>query len=343
MDIVASRVDPVRTDSEQLPAWQAAMRTAIRDGAELCRKLDLPVPSGSALAERTSRSFPVFAPLGFVARMRPGDPDDPLLRQVLPLADELNVATGFSKDPVDDASSTLQPGLLQKYHGRVLLVSTGACAIHCRYCFRREYPYSDGPKSVDQWRSVVDRIAADSSVEEVILSGGDPLTLADSALAELIDQLDKIAHLRRLRIHTRLPIVIPERVNEELLELLGRTRLTSIVVIHSNHAAEIDRSVEAALARLLGHGIPILNQTVLLAGINDDVAVLRELCARLVDLRVMPYYLHQLDRVQGAAHFEVPVDRGLDLIAQLRDLLPGYAVPRYVQETAGQASKRPLV
>jgi EF-P beta-lysylation protein EpmB len=231
---------------------------------------------------------------------------------------------------------------LQKYHGRVLLVSTGACAIHCRYCFRREYPYSDGPKSVDQWKSVVDRIAADSSIEEVILSGGDPLTLADSAVAELIEQLDRIAHLRRLRIHTRLPIVIPERVNEELLASLGRTRLTPIVVIHSNHAAEIDRNVEAALARLLGHGIPILNQTVLLAGINDDVAVLRELCARLVDLRVMPYYLHQLDRVQGAAHFEVPVERGLELIAQLRALLPGYAVPRYVQETAGQASKRVL-
>jgi EF-P beta-lysylation protein EpmB len=284
----------------------------------------------------------VFAPRGYVARMRQGDPHDPLLRQVLPLEDELAEAPGFGPDPVGDRAATRSPGLLHKYHSRILMVTTGACAVHCRYCFRRHFPYEEGPKSPDAWESALETIAGDDSLREVILSGGDPLMLVDGHLRELAHRLAHIGHLRRLRIHTRLPLMIPERVNAELLEWLTGTRLTPIVVIHANHAQELSGSVVEALARLSDAGIPLLNQTVLLRDINDDVETLTELCERLVDLRVMPYYLHQLDRVQGARHFEVPIARGQELIAAMRSELPGYAVPRYVQEFAGETHKRVL-
>jgi EF-P beta-lysylation protein EpmB len=326
-------------------SWQEAVRDAVRDPGQLCRILGLP----DELAERATqvgaanRNFSLFAPRGFVARMRPGDPNDPLLRQVLPLVEELDDVPGFVADPVDDAEATRQPGLLHKYEGRVLLVTTGVCAIHCRYCFRRHFPYADGPRSLADWQPALDEIAADKSVHEVILSGGDPLMVVDSMLARLVEELAAIPHLRRLRVHTRLPIVIPERVTDELVDLLRGTALTSIVVVHANHANEVDEHVAAALAKLSDAGIPLLNQAVLLRGINDDADALAELCERLVDLRVMPYYLHQLDRVAGAAHFEVSVERGRQLIDALRARLPGYAVPRYVCETAGDTSKQLLL
>lgn len=274
--------------------------------------------------------------------MRPGDPADPLLRQVLPWDAETLDQPDFTADPVGDAEARLAPGLLQKYNGRALLVTTGACAVHCRYCFRRHYPYSAGPRSPDDWQPAIDQIAADPAIDEVLLSGGDPLTLVDSHLAELTRRLAAIPHLRRLRIHTRLPIVIPQRVTGELLAWLRGTRLTPVVVVHANHAQEIDDSVAAPLARLVDAGIPVLNQSVLLRGVNDTAAALIDLSRRLVDLRVMPYYLHQLDRVAGAAHFEVPISRGLELLATIRAALPGYAVPRYVQEVAGETHKRVL-
>jgi EF-P beta-lysylation protein EpmB len=219
------------------------------------------------------------------------------------------------------------------------MVTTGACAVHCRYCFRRHYPYSEGPRSLAEWEPAIERLAADSSIDEVLLSGGDPLTLVDSWLARLAERLASIGHLRRLRIHTRLPIVIPERVCDELIAWLRGTRLTPIMVVHANHPAEISEEVAAALGRLVDAGVPVLNQAVLLSGVNDDADALAELCRRLVDLRVMPYYLHQLDRVAGAAHFEVPEATGRRLVAELRRRLPGYAVPRYVRETPGEASK----
>jgi EF-P beta-lysylation protein EpmB len=219
------------------------------------------------------------------------------------------------------------------------MVTTGACAVHCRYCFRRHYPYGEGPHGVDDWRPAIERIAADDSIHEVLLSGGDPLTLVDGQLADLADRLAAIPHLRRLRLHTRLPIVIPQRVCPDLLDWLTGTRLTPIVVVHANHPAELDDATGAALARLVDAGVPLLNQAVLLRGVNDDIDALAELSERLIDLRVMPYYLHQLDRVAGAAHFEVPEAEGLALIEALRARLPGYAVPRYVRETLGAANK----
>jgi EF-P beta-lysylation protein EpmB len=274
--------------------------------------------------------------------MRPGDVNDPLLRQVLPLADELDDVPGFTADPVGDADALAQPGLLHKYDGRVLMVTTGACAVHCRYCFRRHFPYAQSPRTLADWQPAIDRIAFDASIREVILSGGDPLMLVDRVLAELVEELAEIPHLRRLRVHTRLPIVIPERVTDGLIDLLRRARLTPIVVVHANHVNELDESVAASLSRLVDAGIPLLNQAVLLRGVNDSVGAQAALCERLVDLRVIPYYLHQLDRVAGAAHFEVPVGEGQRLLRQLRERLPGYAVPRYVTEIAGSGSKTVL-
>jgi EF-P beta-lysylation protein EpmB len=293
-------------------------------------------------AVRAARRFGVFAPRDYIARMQPGSPRDPLLRQVLPLADELDETPGFTTDPVADEAAKRQPGLLQKYHGRALMIVTGACAVHCRYCFRRHYPYHESTPSPQSWVPAVASLARDRSVEEIILSGGDPLTVVDSQLAELASMLAEIPHLRRLRVHTRLPIMIPERVADELIAWLRGTRLTPVVVVQANHPRELDATVADALIRLAEAGIQLLNQAVLLRGVNDEVDTLIELSQRLLDCRVLPYYLHQLDRVAGAAHFETSIETGVRLVRQMRTRLPGYAVPRYVQEVAGAPAKEIL-
>ena len=338
MTILTSSPIPVRAGAASPTTWRHALRTAVRDPVELCRHLQLPAACEPA-AIRASRDFPVLAPLGYIARMRPGDPLDPLLRQVLPLDAELAVAQGFTSDPVGDLAAQRAVGLLHKYHGRALMITTGVCAVHCRFCFRRQYPYEDSPSIGARWPAAVAQIAGDPSLEEVILSGGDPLTLGDSPLAELAAMLAAVPHVRRLRIHTRLPIVIPQRVTDELVAWLRGTRLTPIMVVHANHARELAPDVEAALGRLADAGIPVLNQAVLLRGVNDDADTLVELSQRLLDCRVLPYYLHQLDRVAGAAHFETPVEVGQRLIAEMTARLPGYAVPRYVREVPGALAK----
>jgi EF-P beta-lysylation protein EpmB len=310
----------------------------VRDPVDLCRRLQLPAHCESA-AIRASRDFPVFAPLSYIARMQPGDPHDPLLRQVLPLDDELAVVQGFTADPVGDLAAQRDVGLLHKYHGRALMITTGVCAVHCRFCFRRQYPYEDSPSIGARWPAAVAQIAGDPSLQEVILSGGDPLTLGDTPLAELAAMLAAIPHVRRLRVHTRLPIMIPQRVTDELVGWLRGTRLTPVMVVHANHARELDTDVESALGRLADAGIPVLNQAVLLRGVNDHADTLVELSQRLLDCRVLPYYLHQLDRVAGAAHFETPVEVGQRLIAEMTARLPGYAVPRYVREVPGAPAK----
>lgn len=335
MAIVALSKESVRATHEP---WQRAMQTAIRDGAELCRHLELP-NEFIAPAVAAAKQFPVFAPLGYVAKMRRGDPYDPLLRQVLPVDTEQIPTVGFSHDPVGELESNPVPGLLRKYTGRVLLITTGACAVHCRYCFRRHFPYQDGHSPQQRRLVAIEAIRSDKSIEEVILSGGDPLTLPDHQLAEWVAELAEIPHLQRLRVHTRLPIVIPERVTPELIRWLRGTRLAPYMVIHANHPQELAADVAVALSEFVDHGIPVLNQSVLLRGINDDANTLATLSRRLTELRILPYYLHQLDRVAGAAHFEVPESRGLELMEQLRSLLPGYAVPRYVRETPGDVGK----
>jgi EF-P beta-lysylation protein EpmB len=343
MTILSSKPPIVRPRfaAPRYASWQDAMKDAVRDASELCRLLDLP-DTFAAAARESSREFRLFVPRGFLARMRPGDPVDPLLLQVLPVADEMVDAPGFAVDPVRDDLAERQPGLLQKYRGRVLLITTGTCAVHCRYCFRRHFPYDEAPRSLADWQPAIEEIAADKSVHEVILSGGDPLTLVDTTLRDLIEELAEISHLRRLRIHTRLPIVIPERVTDELVDMLRDSGLTPVVVVHANHANELDAHVAEALEKLSSSGIMLLNQAVLLAGVNDSEEAQAALCERLIDLRVLPYYLHQLDRVAGAAHFEVPEVKGRKIIRQLRERLPGYAVPRYVVEVPGAAGKTVL-
>lgn len=324
------------------PTWRQLLKSAIRDAATLCRRLNLPA-NLVAPAERAAAAFPLFVPEPYLARIRPGDPADPLLRQVLPLDAELADVPGYTPDPVADSAARVSDGLLQKYAGRALLITTGACAVHCRYCFRRHYPYDESPRGLDAWAPALDAIAADASLDEVILSGGDPLTLSDGFLAELVRRIAAIGHVRRIRVHTRLPIVVPQRITAELIAALRATRLAPIVVVHANHPREIDALVSAAFARLVDAGIPLLNQAVLLRGVNDDADTLVALSQTLVNCRVMPYYLHQLDPVQGAAHFAVPADVGLRLIEELRARLPGYAVPRYVREMPGESSKIPIV
>jgi EF-P beta-lysylation protein EpmB len=329
---------PRRNRGVENRTWRDELRLAVRDPAQLLAELELPAELLEP-ARRAAQLFPLFAPWPFISRMAKGDLADPLLRQVLPLGDESIDQPGYGSDPVGESTAVLAPGVLQKYASRALLIATGACAIHCRYCFRRHYPYSESPRSPDDWQPALDRISADPTIDEVILSGGDPLTLVDENLAELARRIARIPHIKRLRIHTRLPIVIPQRVTPDLLAWLKGTRLTPIMVVHANHPREIDDATAASLSRLVDAGIPVLNQSVLLRGVNDNAQALIDLSRRLVDLRVMPYYLHQLDRVAGAAHFEVPIPRGLKLIEALRRALPGYAVPRYVQEIPGQTHK----
>lgn len=320
------------------PRWKRLLAAAIRDPDELCDLLQLPDRFREP-ARRSARLFPLLVPRGFVDRMRVGDPDDPLLRQVLPLAEEEATVPGFVQDAVGDLNAVLAPGLLQKYSGRALMIVTGACAVHCRYCFRRHFPYEDAPNALETWEPAFASIEADPSIHEVLLSGGDPLVRTDEWLARLSRRLEEIEHLRRLRVHTRLPIVLPERVTNELLEWLTGSRLRPVVVVHANHANELDASCAAALRRLIDRGIPVLNQAVLLRGVNDDADVLATLSERLIDIGVMPYYIHQLDRVAGAHHFETSAENGLDYMTELHRRLPGYALPRYVREIPGAAGK----
>jgi EF-P beta-lysylation protein EpmB len=321
--------------------WQALWREAVRDPRELLRLLGLDA-LGGGLSEAAARQFPLRVPRGFVARMRPGDPHDPLLRQVLPVLDEERVVPGFGLDAVGAAAARRGGGVIHKYQGRALLVATGSCAINCRYCFRRHYPYAEDTAAAAGWRDAVALIAGDPSIHEVILSGGDPLSLADHKLAELTDALRGIPHLRRLRLPTRLPIVLPERVDAGLLAWLGGLPWPVAVVVHANHANEFDAAVDAAMAALRGAGATLLNQAVLVRGVNDSVEALAALCERGFEAGVLPYYLHQLDRVAGAAHFEVSDEDALALHAALAARLPGYLLPRLVREVAGQPGKTPL-
>lgn len=319
--------------------WQRELAEAIRDPAELRALLGLPpVPVPAA-----AKTFPLLVPRGFAALMRRGDLDDPLLRQVLPHGDEdLPQPPGFADDPLAEDGCAPAPGLLRKYRSRALLVTTGACAVHCRYCFRRHFAYDGLPRGPRWWTAAIANLRADPSVSELILSGGDPLTLPDVQLAEVITAAAGIPHLTRLRVHTRLPVVLPSRVDDGLLSWLTGTRLTPVLVIHANHPTELSPAVGAACARLRAAGVTVLNQAVLLAGINDDVEVLAALSERLFAIGVLPYYLHVLDRVAGAAHFLVDDDRARELHRTLAARLSGYLVPRLVREEPGASGKSSL-
>lgn len=323
----------------QRPLWQAELARAVSSPAELLKLLDLPV---SLLPGAARKAFPLRVPRGYVARMKPGDAHDALLRQVLPVDEEGLSAEGFALDALGEHHAMPVAGLLHKYQGRALLVTTGACAVHCRYCFRRHFPYAEANPAPEQWRAALDYLARDASISEVILSGGDPLSLPDTRLASLAERLAAIPHLNYLRIHTRLPIVLPERVDDALLNWLTGTRLKPVMVVHANHAQELDGAVRAALGKLARAGVALFNQSVLLKGVNDNAEALVALSQGLFDAGVTPYYLHLLDRVQGTAHFEVGETRARELIAGVRARLPGYLVPRLVREIVGAPSKQPL-
>jgi EF-P beta-lysylation protein EpmB len=299
------------------------------------------VRRGGAAAEAHAQ-FPFRVPRGFAARIAGTDPADPLMFQVLPTAAEMDPVQGFSNDPVGERLAPPDRGLLRKYSGRALVMATGTCAVHCRYCFRRHFPYSE--HTVGRlWPDTLSQLAADSSLSEVILSGGDPLMLPDERLASMVADVSALRHIRRLRIHTRMPIVLPERVDESLVDWLAATRLPVVVVVHANHPAEIGADVRRA-CRVLNDaaGVTLLNQSVLLRGVNDDATVLAELSESLFETGVLPYYLHMLDPVAGAAHFEVPDAEAGDIVEKLRAMLPGYLVPRLVREIPGAPSKIPV-
>lgn len=338
MSIVSPHAESVPTEVDPSRRWQTSIRRAIRCPHTLLRMLGLE----GEVDLSTQEDFPVFVPREFLQRMRPGDRNDPLLLQVLPKREEDRAKSGFTADPLQE-KATDAPGLIRKYRHRALLILKGACAVHCRYCFRREFPYADNQLGGGRWATAVDAVAADPQIEEVILSGGDPLMVADGTLAAVTQAISRVPHVRALRVHTRLPIVIPHRIESATVGWLSGCRLTSTVVIHANHARELDDQVAQAVQDLREGGIHVLNQSVLLKGVNDTTEALSALSWRLLEIGVVPYYLHQLDRVRGAAHFEVPLAAGLALVSQLRDELPGYAVPRYVVEEPGQPAKTVLL
>jgi EF-P beta-lysylation protein EpmB len=323
------------------PDWRRLWRDAVRDPRQLLAMLGLEGLAASVSAEAAAQ-FPLRVPRGFVARMRHGDADDPLLRQVLPRTDEERIVAGYGLDAVGDGAARAATGVIHKYRGRALLVATGSCAIHCRYCFRRHFDYASDTAASAGWAEAIAWLRADPGISELLLSGGDPLSLSTSKLAELTDAARDLPGLRRLRLHTRLPIVLPERVDGALLDWLARLPWPVTVVVHANHANEVDASVMAALARLRGTGAVLLNQSVLLRGVNDDADALAGLSERLFEGGVLPYYLHQLDRVAGTAHFEVTDVRARALHSELQSRLPGYLVPRLVREIAGAPGKTPL-
>lgn len=323
-------------------AWQRELARAITRPEALISALRLD-PALLEGASAAARSFGLRVTPSYLSRIRPGDARDPLLRQVLPLDAELVDRPGYVADPLLERDALRAPNLLRKYAGRALLITTEACAIHCRYCFRREFPYAEQHEATGngRWSAALAAIAADATIEEVILSGGDPLSLSDARLKALTDALGDIAHVRRIRVHTRQPIVLPSRVDAGLMEWLRSIRQPAVVVLHANHANELDTEVREACGRLRAAGVTLLNQSVLLRGVNDDAGALADLSRALFDCGVMPYYLHLPDRVRGTAHFEVPATEARRLLNALVEHLPGYLVPRLVREIGGAASKTP--
>jgi EF-P beta-lysylation protein EpmB len=324
-----------------VPSWHQSLANAIRTPEQLADYLDID-PTDLRFEKGLDNDFPMLVPREFADRMEKGNPQDPLLLQALPQTDEAETDDSYGSDPIDEAAATVAPGLLHKYHGRILLVTTRACPIHCRYCFRRHFPYSDSIACGSELESAIAYIDSKPEITEVILSGGDPLMLSDSALVKIIQQLEQIKHLQRLRIHSRMPIILPARINQELGESMAASRLSIAFVLHCNHPNELDQSVRQAINTLSSNGISILNQSVLLRGVNDNIEMLQELSEKLFSYGVVPYYLHMLDRVSGAMHFEVEKSKAKAIHRKLQNLLPGYLVPKLVYEKAGAESKLSL-
>ncbi|MDN3653710.1 EF-P beta-lysylation protein EpmB [Thalassotalea ponticola] len=320
--------------------WEKELANVVTDPKQLLSMLNID--------EKQYRShfnarklFPVRVPRPFIAKMQCGKIDDPLLRQVMPSSEEFVDVEGFISDPLEE-HNTVAEGLLHKYHNRVLMIVKAGCAVNCRYCFRRHFPYQDNSPNKQRWQPALDYISAHDELNEVIFSGGDPLMAKDSHLQWLVDKVSDVSHIKRLRIHTRLPVVIPKRINQALLDTLSQTRLQVVMVLHINHSNELCDDLAQAVAQLRQHNVLVLNQSVLLKGVNDDSAVLCELSERLFDIGVIPYYLHLLDPVKGAAHFNVELSAATTIAKQMMANLPGFLMPKVVQELAGEANKTPI-
>lgn len=316
--------------------WQKILAQGFSSSTELLEFLGLPSQDDLHSIEK---QFATRVPLSFAKRMQAGNPADPLLLQVLTTTKEAISKIDYLRDPLKENESNPKPGLIHKYQGRVLLTLSGACAINCRYCFRRHFPYNDNNPGRAGWKTVLDYVANDKSIHEVILSGGDPLLVSDKIFAELMQEIAGIPHVDTVRIHSRIPIVLPERINEEFLTILSKSPLNKVMVIHCNHPQELNEETDEVCRQLKQAGCHLLNQSVLLAGINDSVEILAQLSRRLFKAHVLPYYLHLLDKVQGAMHFDMPQEKALSLYGQLQKQVPGYLLPRLVREEPGKASK----
>ncbi len=326
----------IHQDSPQ--TWQETLSSAVTDPRELLKILGLSTDLLPG-AQAGSQQFQMRVPHTYIARMEPGNVHDPLLQQVLPLQKELELTAGYIQDPLGEGPKNSQRGILHKYNGRLLLLPTQLCAVNCRFCFRRHFPYEDNTLNRDEWQSALNYIREDTSLKEVILSGGDPLSLNDKRLSWIIEQLATIPHLQRVRFHTRLPVVIPQRVTEEMIRWMTSTRLKPVMVIHCNHPNEVNRDMAEAMERMHRAGIRLLNQSTLLRGVNDSPATLITLSEKLFDCHVMPYYLHLLDKVQGAAHFDIEEAKARELVGEMASQCSGYLVPKLTRETAGQPAK----
>ena len=321
--------------------WKQILAGAINNSERLLQALELPLDV-SAAQRQAADEFPVLVPQPFLNKMQKGNPQDPLLIQVLPRADETESAPGFVSDPLSEQHSNTQKGIIHKYHGRVLVLLSTGCAVNCRYCFRRHFPYKDNRVGKRDWHEILDYLRADNSIEEVILSGGDPLMLGDTQLQEFLHQIEKIKHIRRLRMHSRLPVMIPQRITQALVDMLACSRFDCSLVLHINHINEVDQELTDYLRPLRLAGITLLNQTVLLKGVNDSVEQLASLSKGLFHSGILPYYLHLLDRVMGAQHFEISEKSALNIYQGLLLQLPGYLVPKLVREESGKGSKTPI-
>jgi len=335
-------IDMKHKSLSQQNNWQYLLAQAIRDPEELIDYLQLP-KTAFYNTRQSHKKHQLLVPLGYVDKIKKGCWDDPLLRQILPIEEEMLEAEGYISDPVGDLNTSLSSGVLQKYHGRALIITTGTCAVHCRYCFRKEYPYSDNKPTLNNWQQVVETISNNTNLHEVILSGGDPLILSDRRLASLCQQLVAIPHINILRFHTRLPVVLPQRIDKHFLQWFSNLAIQKVVVIHANHANEIDPLVGKKLQALTHAGATVLNQSVLLKGVNDNLEALENLSHQLFRYQTLPYYLHLLDKVKGTAHFDVEQQQALHLMEALRNRLPGYLVPKLVREISGKRSKTPII
>ena len=316
--------------------WQKILANGFGNAKSLCEFLEIPIPSD---CQQSERDFATRVPRGFAMRMEKGNPMDPLLLQVLPQIIEIEKKEGFEDDPLAESYSNPISGIIHKYHGRLLVTFASACAVNCRYCFRRHFPYQENNPGRGGWEPVFKYISSDQSIHEVILSGGDPLLASDGSWKEFLEELVKISHVQTIRIHSRIPIVLPERMTDKWLQMLAECHLNKVLVLHTNHPNELDAGIGKALQGFKEIGGTLLNQSVLLKNVNDNAQTLVALSHRLFELGILPYYLHLLDKVNGSAHFEVDFDQARQIYTQMHRLLPGYLLPRLAREDSGRPGK----